>query len=308
MKTIYETAGGKYEMRGDYTLLRLKVGDEEEYHIGVFGQRYRRYLREQHRILYYNYLTAGTLNRHIAEVDERANEMFDRLVKDLAEKENITEKLKADAPMEWVLKVNNIRFRAMEILNHDVIYVREGAAMKKFLPMIILLSTLAGCGNQSVAEEKMPVPVSQTTSTEIAATNWSETKETASISPDETRKIEKTEVKVASTESKEWCAATAKTDLTVTIQPTLLTEDQLQQESKTEDEYPETESAKGKTVTSTVLETARPELSNTPDCVPKSIYDYEFDVSAIRRKLVSIELEMRKTILSLRAVHLGQIR
>lgn len=123
MKTIYETMGGKYEMRGDYVLPRLKVGDEEEYHIGVFGQRYRRYLREQHRILYYNYLTAGTLNRHIAEVDECTNGMFDRLVKELSEKENVTEKLKANDPMEWVRKVNNIRSRAMEIVNHDVIYV-----------------------------------------------------------------------------------------------------------------------------------------------------------------------------------------
>lgn len=123
MKTIYETMGGKYEMRGDYVLPRLKVGDEEEYHIGVFGQRYRRHLREQHRILYYNYLTAGTLNRHIAEVDERANGMFDRLVKELSEKENVIEKLKADDSMEWVRKVNNIRSRAMEIVNHDVIYV-----------------------------------------------------------------------------------------------------------------------------------------------------------------------------------------
>lgn len=123
METIYETTGGKYEMQGDYALPSLKVGDEEEYHIGVFGQRYRRYLRDQHRILYYNYLTAGTLNRHIAEVDGRANGMFDLLVKELSEKENVTEKLKADAPMEWVRKVNNIRSRAMEIVNHDVIYV-----------------------------------------------------------------------------------------------------------------------------------------------------------------------------------------
>lgn len=123
MKTIYEATDGKYEMQGDYALPSLKVGDEEEYHIGVFGQRYRRYLREQHSILYYNYLTARTLNRHIAYIDERANRMFDILVKELFEKENITEKLKKDAPMEWVRKVNNIRSRAMEIVNHDIIYV-----------------------------------------------------------------------------------------------------------------------------------------------------------------------------------------
>lgn len=115
METIYETTDGKYEMQGDYALPSLKVGDEEEYQIGVFGQRYRRYLREQHRILYYNYLTAATLNRHITEVDERANRMFDSLVKNLPKKKTSRKNLKRTllwsgcessttyAPMQWKL-------------------------------------------------------------------------------------------------------------------------------------------------------------------------------------------------------------
>ena len=122
-KSIFEATGGTYHEENGYLIPNLILPSEEEKPIGVWGQRYRRYLKENHRILYCNYLTDGTLYQHIAEVDKRASEMFDRLVKELAEKENITEKLKEDAPMEWVQKVNNIRSRAREIVNHDVIYV-----------------------------------------------------------------------------------------------------------------------------------------------------------------------------------------
>lgn len=164
--------------------------------------------------------------------------------------------------------------------------------MKKLLLMIILLSTLAGCGNPSAATEKMSVPASQTTSSEIAVTDWDETEEIMPISFDEPSKIAKTEIKVASTESNEGYAATTKTDSTVPVQPTLQAEDKPQKESKTEDEHPETEPTKEETVTSTEPETARPKPSNTTDCVTESIYDYEFDVSAIRRELVTIGFEM----------------
>ena len=97
-------------------LPKLKIGDKNKYCIGVWGQRYRRYLKEHHRIIYYNYLTAGTLYRNIAEADKRANEMFESLVKELSAKEDVTEKLKADNPLEWVRKTNNIRSRASEIV------------------------------------------------------------------------------------------------------------------------------------------------------------------------------------------------
>ena len=123
MQTIFESIGGRYEKQGDYILPRLKITDESEYHIGIWGQHYRRYLKNHHRILYYNYLTVGTLNQHISEIDVRAKAMFERLVKQLAEKENVNEKLKANNPMEWVRKMNNIRSRAAEIVNAEVIYI-----------------------------------------------------------------------------------------------------------------------------------------------------------------------------------------
>ena len=110
-------------MQGDHALPKLAINDESEYHIGVWGQRYRIHLKENHRILYYNYLTSGTLNWHIAEVDKRADETFNHLVKELAEKENVTERMKADNTMEWVPRTNNIRSRAMEIINSEVIFV-----------------------------------------------------------------------------------------------------------------------------------------------------------------------------------------
>lgn len=116
MKTIFESTGLQYERQGDYMLPKLNVENVHEYQIGIWGQRYRRYLKEHHRIIYYNYLTAGTLYRNIAEADKRANEMFESLVKELSAKEDVTEKLKADNPLEWVRKTNNIRSRASEIV------------------------------------------------------------------------------------------------------------------------------------------------------------------------------------------------
>ncbi len=123
MKNIYETAGGTYQRQGDCELPSLKLLSEEEQFIGVWGQRYRRYLRQNHRILYYNLLTAGTLTEHLAEVDSQAESMFQTLVKSLAEKEDVTEKMKANTPMEWVQKMNNIRSRAAEIVYAEVIFV-----------------------------------------------------------------------------------------------------------------------------------------------------------------------------------------
>lgn len=121
---IYDENNGLwYEKQGNYILPILNIADKKEYHIGIWGQRYCRHLKTNHRILYCNYLTAGTLNRHISEVDKRAKAMFKRLVKQLAEKENVTEKLKADAPMEWIRRMNNIRSRAEEIVNVEVIYI-----------------------------------------------------------------------------------------------------------------------------------------------------------------------------------------
>ena len=123
MKSIYENLGGTYKANGDYSLPTLVLPKEEPFEIGVWGQRYRRYLKENRRIIYYNYLTKGTLYKHLAEVDIRAEVMFQELVKTLAKKENVTEKLKAENTLLWIRKMNNIRNRASEIVNAEVIFV-----------------------------------------------------------------------------------------------------------------------------------------------------------------------------------------
>ena len=123
MKNIFEEFGGTYQRQGDYKLPNLQVQPEKEIEIGVWGQRYRRYLKQYHNIRYYNLMTAGTLNEHLAEVDQQAEWMFQSLVSALSEQENVTEKLKADDPMEWVKKMNNIRNRAAEIVNSELIFV-----------------------------------------------------------------------------------------------------------------------------------------------------------------------------------------
>ena len=123
MKSIYESTGKGYTQQGDYLLPNLQLNGEPEYNIGIWGQRYRQHLKSNHKVIYYNYLTKGTLYHHLAEVDKRAENMFEQLVKSLAEKENITEQLKENDMLLWVKKMNNIRNKAMEIVNSEVIYV-----------------------------------------------------------------------------------------------------------------------------------------------------------------------------------------
>lgn len=123
MKSIYEKTGGTYTQQGDYELPNLKVSPEKEIEIGVWGQRYRRYLKQYHKIRYYNLLTAGTLNEHLAEMDQQAERMFQSVVAALSEQENVTEKLKANRPMEWVQTTNSIRNRAAEIVNSELVFV-----------------------------------------------------------------------------------------------------------------------------------------------------------------------------------------
>ena len=123
MKSIYEETGGTYTRQGDYEFPDLKVPPEKEIEIGVWGQRYRRYLKQYHKIRYYNLLTSGTLNGHLAEVDQQAERMFQLLVSVLSKQENVTEELKDKHPMEWVQKMNSIRNRAAEIVNNELIYI-----------------------------------------------------------------------------------------------------------------------------------------------------------------------------------------
>lgn len=121
-KTLYEQTGGTYTMQGDYCLPNLTLPPEEERHIGVWAHRRRQYLKQHHKILYYNLLTSGKLRFHLADVEEEAQSLFLRLVKEYAEREGVTEQLKAENPMEWVQKMNNIRSRAAETVYADLIF------------------------------------------------------------------------------------------------------------------------------------------------------------------------------------------
>lgn len=96
--------------------------EQEEHPIGIWGQRHLRYIKQQHKVRYTNLLTSGKLNGYLVDIDKQAQDMFFRLVKQMAESEGVTEKLKADNQMEWVARMNNIRSRATEIVNYHIIY------------------------------------------------------------------------------------------------------------------------------------------------------------------------------------------
>ena len=121
--TIFEKQGGTYTQVGDYMLPDLLPAEEEmEANIGVWGMRHKRYLKQHHKVRYYNLLTSGKLNPYLADIEQQAQQLFLRLVKDLAEKENVTDELKSTDMMLWVQKMNNIRNRATEKVNTELIY------------------------------------------------------------------------------------------------------------------------------------------------------------------------------------------
>ena len=121
--TLFEQLGGTDTQTGDYLLPDLSLPAEKEPgNIGVWALRHKRYLKQHHKVLYYNLLTSGKLHSHLADTEEQAQQLFLRLVKELAEKEGVTEKLKAENAMLWVRQMNNIRNRATEIVNNEVIY------------------------------------------------------------------------------------------------------------------------------------------------------------------------------------------
>ena len=123
-KTIFEQMGGTYTRVGDYYLPDLKLPEEEKQaNIGVWGMRHKKFLKENHRVLYANLMTSGKLVTYLDDIEQQATDMFLRLVKELAEKENVTEELKATDQMLWVQKMNNIRNRATEIVNAVLIYM-----------------------------------------------------------------------------------------------------------------------------------------------------------------------------------------
>ena len=113
----------QYEQQGDYLIPCVKTKEQKEIHLGVWANRHRQYLKQSHKVRYYNLLTSEKLYDYLADIEEQADNMFSRLVKQIAEVEGVTEALKADESMEWVGRMNNIRNRAMEVVNTELIYV-----------------------------------------------------------------------------------------------------------------------------------------------------------------------------------------
>lgn len=121
--TIFENNGGAYTQVGDYLLPNLSLpAEEKETNIGVWAMRHKRYLKQSHKVRYYNLLTSGKLNSYLADIEQQAQDLFLWLVKELAEKENVNEELKAENLMLWVQKMNNIRNRAIEVVNTKLIF------------------------------------------------------------------------------------------------------------------------------------------------------------------------------------------
>lgn len=123
MKSIFEQQGGTYTVQGDYRLSNLLPPTEEERPIGVWGQRRLNYLKHHRKVLCYNLLTSGRLHSHLADIEEQAQDLFSRLVKEHAEKEGLTEQLKATDQMKWIQKINNIRERVIETVNVELVFV-----------------------------------------------------------------------------------------------------------------------------------------------------------------------------------------
>ena len=122
-KYIYNEQNGLwYELQGDYYIPCLVLDEEDAQPIGMWGRKHLRYIKEQRPVLYTTLLLSGKLNSHLAEIDNQATEMFDRLVKQLSEKEGITEQLKAQNQMAWVGAMNSIRNQAEEIIYAEIIY------------------------------------------------------------------------------------------------------------------------------------------------------------------------------------------
>ena len=117
-----EKTGIRYTLQGDYYLPDLALPAEEQQPIGIWGQRHLRHIKQNRRVLYTNLLTSGKLNSCLADIDKQAEEMFSQLVKQMAEREGVTEQLKVDNQMAWVGRMNNIRSRATEVVNTDFIY------------------------------------------------------------------------------------------------------------------------------------------------------------------------------------------
>lgn len=123
MKEHITSNNNQYTLQGDYYLLDLKLPEQDNRPIGIWGQRHKNHLLHHHKIRYYNLLTSCKLVEYLADINEQAEEVYDNIVKQLAEKDGVNEKLKAENQMEWVRRMNNIRSRAAEIVNVNIIYI-----------------------------------------------------------------------------------------------------------------------------------------------------------------------------------------
>ena len=123
-KYIFDERNGIwYELQGDYYLPCLKLPEKEQQPVGLWGQRHLRYIKQNRKVFYLNLLTSGKLNSYLADIDQQAEEMFSRLIKQIAEREGVTKRLKAENQMEWVGRMNSIRNRAKEFVNNNLIFV-----------------------------------------------------------------------------------------------------------------------------------------------------------------------------------------
>ena len=122
-KYIFDERNGLwYELQGDYYLLCLKLPEGEQQPVGLWGQRHLRYIKQHRKMLYTNLLASGKLNGYLSVLDKQSDDMFSHLVKQMAEREGVTERLKAENQMEWVGRMNNIRSRAKEFINNELIF------------------------------------------------------------------------------------------------------------------------------------------------------------------------------------------
>ena len=124
-KCVFDERNGFwYELQGDYYIPCLKLPEGEQQSIGIWGQRHLQYIKQRKRLLYVNLLTSGKLNGYLTDIDKQAVDMFSRLVEQMAEHEGVTEQLKASDQMKWVAQMNNIRRRATEAVNNELIYIQ----------------------------------------------------------------------------------------------------------------------------------------------------------------------------------------
>ena len=121
-KTIFEEIGGTYIRHGDYLIPCLTLPEEEQRFVGVWGQRHKRYLKEHKRVVYITLLTSGRLNSYLADIEEQAQERFERIVEQMKQVQGITEQLKAENPMMWIGRMNNIQACARGIVDREIIF------------------------------------------------------------------------------------------------------------------------------------------------------------------------------------------